>query len=126
MTTKEQMLEYAAHEKERHEGAIPIYEIMMVEYPDKELMLANKKPSGWPDTGASFTAGFYYDLDDAVEAVENNACDIRECLYNGAFILMRFPGLYNSVDSTNRMYFVWEDDKYVQKDEPKIFAHIVY
>ena len=113
---------------EKQGQAKPIFEIMLFEHPDKELIYDSGKRSGFPDIGSSYVCGFYYDVEDAVAAVQNNACDMRETLYDAAFILCRFPGLYKDVSRPQRMYFVWDEAKkeFAQKEEPKIFSHIAY
>lgn len=102
----------------------PIFEIFMVENKDKELVYKNGKHSGLPDMGCTDTAGFFLDLNDAVRIAENNIGDLRETVYDAAFILCRFPGLYQSVTEEFRMYFVWDGERFVQTEEPKIFKHI--
>ena len=128
MITKEHILETVSQEQILHPDHKPIYEIMMIQHADKELVYPTGKHSGFPDTGCTAVMGFYYDLDDAEEAVASNGCDIHEHLYNAAFILARFPGLYQAVGNDMRLYFVWdkENEIFVQKEEPKIFAHIAY
>lgn len=104
----------------------PIYEILVFEHPDKEDIYANGTHTGLPDMGAQSNVGFYYDLQDALDAVYENICDIRETVYDAAFIICRFPGLYNCVGSDGRLYFVWDDanDRYRLAKEPEIFKHI--
>ena len=128
MTTQEQMAANAEFEKQRSNGQHPIYEIVLIEHANKELVYAKGKRSGFPDTGAVSNVGFYYDLDTAVSSVKENCCDMREQVYDAAFILCRFPGLYETVSSNQRMYFVWNEETkgYVQEEEPKIFSHIAY
>ena len=105
----------------------PIYEIMMMEkLGDTSEMLRDGRPSGFPDTGCTASMGFYHSLDDAYDAIVANACDIRETVYDAAFLFCRFPGLYCPVDSGWRMYFVFDNDtkEYKQQEEPKLFAHL--
>ena len=104
----------------------PIYEICVFENPNKELVSKSGKCLGWPDMGAQAIMGFYYDIQDAIDVLHMNLCDIRETVYDAAFILCRFPGLYNEVGTNRRMYFVWNDEKqgYFQAEEPEIFKHI--
>ena len=114
------------------DGNHPIFQILMVEHPDKEIMSVQKDGtstgSGFPDLGCTHNAGFFYSLQEAVYAVVTNECDIRETCYNAAFILCKFQGLYSSCTASTRMYFVWDNDvdQFVQKDEPNFFRHIVF
>ena len=128
MTTKEDVLAYVTEQQRQVHLASyrPIYEIVMIEHADKELIYPNSKHSGFPDMGASSEIGFYYSIDSAINALESNACDLRENIYDAGFILCRFPGLYESVSRAARMYFVWDADEegYIQKEEPLIFKHI--
>lgn len=132
MTTKNDMLAYA---ESRHplgdlqsQDSKPIYRIFLFEKSDKELIYEGGQHSGFPDTGCIMDAGFYYDLDDAIHAMNTNACDIRECVYNAGFILCHFPGLYESCGTEGRLYFVWNEEKkgFYQQEEPAIFAHMAY
>lgn len=104
----------------------PIYDIIMMEHANKELVYPTGKHSGFPDMGATNSVGFYYDLQDAIDALHCNACDIREYVYDAAFILIREPGLYNACGSDTRKYFVWNDELhgFYEADEPNIFKHI--
>ena len=104
----------------------PIYDIIMMEHANRELVYPTGKHSGFPDTGATNNVGFYYDLQDAINALHYNACDIREYVYDAAFILIRQPGLYMTCGPSERHYFVWDDDKrgFFEADEPLIFKHI--
>lgn len=104
----------------------PIYEILAFEYPDKEEVYPTGKHSGFPDMGAQDSVGYYYEFDSAYKAITENWCDIHETVYNAAFLICRFPGLYSCVGSNGRIYFVWDPEKegYVEADEPEIFKHI--
>ena len=110
---------------------IPIFEIVVFEYPNKELIYHKPKGdvnSGWPDTGGENHMGFYYDLDTAIRAMNENWCDIQEGCFYAGFILCRFPGLYQSVIKEVRMYFLWDEERegFFEAPEPKIFEHIAY
>ena len=51
---------------------IPIFEIMVFEYPNKELIYHKREGeihSGYPDTGCIDHMGFYYELDTAIKAM---------------------------------------------------------
>lgn len=115
-------------EKHNDDRYRPIYELMLFEYPNKELIYPTDKRSGFPDLGATMTAGYYHDLSDAIESMHVNNCDIRECVYNAGFILCRFPGMYQSVDKNWRIYFVWNEELqgFYEAEEPVVFKHIAY
>lgn len=131
MTTKEDLLAYVKNEMELRNNnpeAKPIFVLCLFENADKELVSKYGNNLGWPDRGRSFEPGFYYSLDWAIEAMNQDAGDIRETCYNAGFILCRFPGLYNSATTNARMYFVWDNEKqgFFQQEEPAIFAYIAY
>lgn len=107
-------------------GTTPIFEIFLMENGDKELVYKNGVHSGFPDMGATSNMGYYYNLNDAVEAMNRNACDIREHFYNAGFVLCRFPGLYADVPKAGRIYFEWDDEKegFFEKPEPIWYQHI--
>ena len=134
MSKYQEMLDYVKWYQEKYkdkDGNIlnPIFEIMLFEYPDKEMTYPTSKGnvrSGWPDTGCIANMGFYYELDTAIQAMNENWCDIQETCYYAGFILCRFPGLYYA--ATSRMYFLWNEKKrgFFEVEEPKIFAHVAY
>ena len=110
---------------------IPIFEIAVFEYPDKELIYHKPEGevhSGLPDTGCMDHMGFYYDLDTAIKAMNENWADIQETIYHAGFILCRFPGLYNCTLTEHRMYFLWNKERkgFFEAEEPKIFEHVAY
>lgn len=130
MTTREDLLKYVERGDHKHEDiryTQPIFEIIMFEYAE-EGVRSDGTPNGWPDTGAEDHPGFYYDLDDAIEALHTNCCDLREYVYDVAMIVCRFPGLYDCAGQDARMYFTWNDEKqgYFEAEEPECFAHIAY
>ena len=105
----------------------PIFEIMLFEYPNKEMIYGDI-PSGWPDTGSRAHMGFYYELDTAIRAMNENWCDIHEGIYYAGFVLCQFPGLYNVVSTEQRIYFIWDKEKegFFEAEEPEIFGHVSY
>lgn len=130
MATREQILNYVSN-RTKVEKQNPIFDILLFEHEYKEKIYHTTKgykPSGFPDLGSSADVGFYHDLDDAIQAMHENSCDIRECVYNAGFVLCRFPGLYQCAGSDLRMYFTWNDEKggFFEAEEPKIFEHIAY
>lgn len=130
MTTKEFLLKWVDKESDMYfGGAKPIYAISLFEYPDREYTWNDGTKSGLPDFGCDMEVGYFYSLEEAIEAMNTNSMDMRECVYNAGFILCRFPGLYNNVAGREaRMYFVWNDDEggFFQAEEPEIFEHMAY
>lgn len=109
----------------------PIFEIMLFEYPNKELIYhkpSGDVPSGFPDTGCTGNMGFYYELDTAIQAMNENWCDIQDYCYYAGFILCHFPGIYNEATQDARMYFLWDKENkgFFEVKEPEIFKHIAY
>ena len=104
----------------------PIFRILMVENADKELISPTGKHLGWPDMGNTSDVGFYYDLGSAIDAVISNEADIRETVYDAAFVLCQPPGLYETVPRQGRMFFKWDPDneQYIPTPEPKTYDHI--
>ena len=136
MSKYQKMLDYVKWYQEKHKdknGNVPnpIFEIMLFEHPNKEKIFHKSEediPSGLPDTGSVDHIGFYYELDTAIQVMNENWCDIQETVYHAGFVLCRFPGLYNSALTEHRMYFLWDDKKegFFEAEEPEIFKHVAY
>lgn len=134
MSKYQEMLDYVKWYQEKYKDKSgntlnPIFEIMLFEYPNKEMTYPTSKGnvrSGWPDTGCIDHMGFYYELDTAIQAMNENWCDIQETCYYAGFIICRFPGLYYA--GTSRMYFLWNEEKngFFEAEEPEIFKHSAY
>ena len=134
MSKYQEMLDYVKWYQERNKDKNgksypPIFEIMVFEYPNKEKIYHKPEgdvPSGWPDTGCVDNVGFYYELDTAIQAMNENWGDIQETCYHAGFILCRFPGLYQA--ALSRMYFLWDEEKrgFFEAEEPEIFKHVAY
>ena len=134
MSKYQEMLDYVKWYQEKHKDKNdnvpnPIFEIMLFEYPNKEMIYHKPEadvPSGWPDTGCVDHMGFYYELDTVIQAMNENWCDIQETYYYAGFVLCRFPGLYQAVLS--RMYFLWNEENkgFFEAEEPEIFKHVAY
>lgn len=108
----------------------PVYEICLFRYPCKELIFekdGKKIPSGTPYANLN-SMGFYYNLDDAVEVMHDNVCDIQETVFHAGFILCRFPGLYYGAGPDSRIFFLWDEERkgFFEVDEPELFKHIAY
>lgn len=125
MITKENIIDYIM---ERGDVDPPIFEIYLIEHANKELIYPTGKHSGFPDTGVTMSPGFYYDLDEAIECMHTNNADIRETMYNAGFILCKFPGMYDCPGHSERIYFVWDNERhgFYEAEEPEIFHHIAF
>ena len=102
---------------------------MLFEHPAKELVYEkNGVHSGFPDLGRTDEPGFYYDVDTAVKAMHENACDIRETVYSAGFVLVKFPGMYSPAGPKERIYFLWDDERkgFFEAEEPGLFDHLAY
>ncbi len=136
MSKYQEILDYIKWYQEQHKDKNgntpnPIFEIMLFEYPNKEIIYHKTEgdvPSGWPDTGSIGNMGFYYELDTAIQAMNENWADMQETCYFAGFILCHFPGLYNSADTDQRLYFLWNEEKggFFEAEEPQIFQHFSY
>ena len=129
MTNQEFLEMYAKEHTDKHgKEFAPIYEMYLISHACKEVFVekdGESVPSGMPDTSGA-NMGFYYELDTAMLAMNENWCDIHERCYEAGFILCRFPGLYNSVSPWLRIYFLWDEDRcgFFEADEPELFAHV--
>lgn len=130
MISKKDLLRWVDTERSRYytPDINPIYSLMLFENPDKELIYDSGKASGFPNIGHSYEPGYYYALDDAIEAMHNNTLDVREHIYNAGFVICRFPGVYNAAGTNERLYFLWDDNKqgFFEAEEPEIFRHMAY
>ena len=109
------------------DGTKPIYEILLMSMPGTDpLFFPDGTNSGFPDMGKTDSPGFYYDLDDAIDALNSNRADLRETMFSAAFILCRFQGMYQTAGSSLRMYFLWDDERqgFFEAEEPELFGHI--
>lgn len=76
---------------------------------------------GWPDFGGQRTFGFEFSYEDAVEALNSNSCDMRECLYSYAIVERIFRGIHPDCMKEDRSWFKWDDDKkgFFETEEPR-------
>ena len=131
MITKEQLLETIRNDKACQNGLEPIFSILLMTKSGNDELIFQREgkevPSGWPDFGDFEEVGFFYDIDSAVRAVHENWADIQDQAFHAAFILCRFPGLYNRTHKGMRMYFRWDPDAgcFVQQEEPPFWGHIL-
>ena len=128
MTTTESILKTVAEISEKRKTH-PIYQIMLLaETGEEEEIYDNGTHSGFPKTGMLDYPGFYYELETAIQAMNENWCDMRETIFDAGFILVHYPGLYDCAGTDHRMYFKWDEEKqgYFQAEEPPLFAHSAY
>ena len=130
MSKYRQIKEYIEWGKERYKCS-PIFEIWLFEKPNNEMIYHKPEgdiKSGFPDTGCFDYIGFYYELNTAIQAMNENWCDIQDAYYYAGFILCRFPGLYDCAGDNQRMYFLWDNERqgFFEAEEPEIFKHIAY
>ena len=81
--------------------------------------------TGFPAIGNTRTFGFYTDPETAFNAVENNALDIMECIYNYMKNEKIEEGLY--MPTNIRWLFKWNEkkEKFVPTEEPEFLKHFV-
>ena len=128
MTTKKDIYDHITWFKNHYKcNENPIFEIVLFEKPNSEMMY-DGKPSGFPDTGCIDHPGFYYELCTAIQAMNENWCDIQDHAFYAGFILCHFPGMYECATTEQRMYFIWDKEKqgFFQTEEPEIFKYIAY
>jgi hypothetical protein len=64
---------------------------------------------GWLRTGAQRTFGFYTERKDAIQAMNENWCDMCEYLYDYAVIEAMREGIHCDVDE--EIWFQWNDKR---------------
>lgn len=81
--------------------------------------------TGFPDFGSSSVPGWYAKKEDAVTAVENNACDINETCYDYAIIEEIKEGLYGMPLTNHRWFYRFNHNngKYEPIHEPECLKH---
>lgn len=81
-----------------------------------------KDTNGWLDTGHERLVGFYCILDDAIEAVLSNRCDMWETIYNYVIIEKVYEGMYGSATyGSETWWFKWNKElgKYEPMEQPE-------
>ena len=80
--------------------------------------------TGWPNFGASAFMGYYFDRDEAINAVETNRCGIDERCYTYAVIEKIDEGLY--AYPRPRLFYKFNIEKgiYEHIEEPEFMKHI--
>lgn len=78
---------------------------------------------GWLDMGDSRVFGFKETYEQAERALNENSCDMFECLYRYAVVEQMSPAIHPYVEG--RWFFKWDENKhgFFQMDEPKEFAN---
>lgn len=76
----------------------------------------------FPEFGNKRCAGFFTDINEALETIENDAERLHDYSYDFCIIEEYSDGIFIPTD--NRYLFVWRDNKFVQIDEP-IIMHTV-
>lgn len=107
---------------DKHCGQPPIYDIVMIQHIDKVAIGSNGKELDSPDYGTIESLGFYYEYETAVRALHENWADINEAgLFSGAWIEMKFPGLYPYLGKEYRQFFIWDEERggYFEAEEPE-------
>lgn len=101
--------------------AQPIYVILLFTNPGDKL-----DELGFPDRGISDVPAFYYELDTAIQCMNENWADIQDHCFCAGFILARFPGTYPYCGKEARMYFLWDSERtgFFEAEEPESFAHL--
>ena len=69
--------------------------------------------------------GWFTTLDEAVDAVETNRCEIRECLYDYMIIEQFSPGLYCGVQE--EWWWKWnrKRKKFLRIKKPKKISNVI-
>lgn len=111
----------------------PIYLVMLFNGGAKEAVFPAGtpkagKPTGFPDITDKYCPAFYYSMNAAIQAVTENICDIRENIYNEAFVLCRFQGMYSYAGPHERLYYTWDSSlkKFVLAEEPELLQRVAY
>ena len=70
--------------------------------------------------------GFFYDINDAKQAVLENWLDIaEEGRYNYAVIEDFQQGLYSIGEEKNQLWFEWNNESYIPIEKPARFRRVV-
>lgn len=78
--------------------------------------------NGWPDFGSTRTFGYYTDKNKAINAVKENALDIRETIYDYMIIEEVNEGLY--APALNRWFFkATNQNTFKPIEEPSFMNH---
>lgn len=73
---------------------------------------SNKDKLGFPDFGGYRTFGFYYNLEEARAALNENRCDMHECLYDYAAIEKLYPKIHPlCLDAEDIEWYKFDTDR---------------
>lgn len=117
---RERLEEFVAFSK-RYYNTKPIYEIVLFERAGDTY-----DKYGLPNHGIDDHPAFYYDLDTAIRAMNENWGDIQDCAFHAGFVYARFPGAYSYCGPESRMYFLWDEERkgFFEAEEPNTYEHI--
>ena len=92
-----------------------IYTVTLIQKIDLEQI---SEDNFLPVFGDRRCVGYFYQLDDAILAVSNNAKNMHDntYVYKYAVIEESVEGIFNY--SKRRLVFEWKNNKYIQIDEP--------
>lgn len=82
----------------------PIYEVLVYSHPwrlDEHNLL---------DFGSEERVGFYYEKSTAIQAVEENWCDLQDHYAQAAAIREVKPGLYQYPPFSTYLYYLWNTE----------------
>lgn len=65
----------------------------------------------FPNCGSRECVGYYYEKETAIQAVEENWCDIQDCYAHAAEIWKVRPGLYQYPNKEDKLYYIWNTEK---------------
>lgn len=85
-----------------------------------------KNDHGFPDFGCQRLVGYYFDKDNAFDAVKNNCLDINESCYDYALIEKVEEGLYRPAIKHERWLFKYDRANCIYKEilEPEFMNHL--
>ena len=86
-------------------GEKPIYEIYVY---SQEWTVDD---AGFFEYGSSERVGFYYEKETAIQAVEENWCDLQDHYAHAAMIKEVVPGLYPCITPSKCQYYIWNSQR---------------
>lgn len=92
----------------------PIYEVLVYSHPWR------LDEHGLLDFGSEERVGFYYEKNMAIQAVEENWCDLQDHYAHAAMIKEIAPGLYPLIHRTKCWYYIWnpQEEKFEKAEVP--------
>ena len=125
MTTEKDIRKYV-EDRRKDTDFLPIYEIWMIDDPEKPFAYENGTISeDIPGSDVEYF-GYYYELETASVALHENWTDLRETIYEAAFVICRFPGL--TEPGIARIFFLWDEESqgFFEAEEPDLFKCVCY